>query len=286
MRAAPPESLNEGAAPHGQGEVINQNYGLRPIARRTLERAFNALALGTAATLRGAPARVAPEFLAAAQRLADASRAAYRGLVYDTPGFFDYFCVATPIDAIERMQIGSRPAWRDERHDFEALRAVPWVFAWTQSRCMLPGWYGAGTGLEALIAESGLAFVQDACASWFFLRNLVDDVETMLARADLEIAKAYDALAPAPQAHFSTIKAEFARARAAVLAIKGCGELLDGDPTLQRGIQLRNPYVDPMNLMQVDLLARWRATRRQDRDLFEALLASISGIAQGLQSTG
>ena len=286
VRAAPPESLNGVLRLTEQGEVINQNYGLRPIALRTLERAFNALALGTAATLRGTPAQVAPALLDAAQHLADTSRAAYHALVRDSAGFFEYFLAATPIDAIERMQIGSRPAWRDEGHGFDALRAVPWVFAWTQSRCMLPGWYGAGTGLAAVIEESGLAFVRDACDSWYFLRNLVDDVETMLARADMEIARNYDSLAPGPQPWFSAITTEYARARDAVLAIKGYGELLDGDPTLQRSIRLRNPYVDPMNLMQVDLLARWRATRRQDRDLFDALLASIGGIAQGLQSTG
>jgi len=286
VRAAPPESLNGVLRLTEQGEVINQNYGLRPIALRTLERAFNALARGTAATLRGAPARVAPGHMAAAQRLADTSRAAYRSLVHDDPGFFAYFCAATPIDAIERMQIGSRPAWRDDVQALEALRPVPWVFAWTQSRCMLPGWFGAGAGLAALIDEAGASLVRDACAQWFFFSNLIDDVETMLARTDLGIARHYDALAGGAPAYFARIEAEYCRARDAVLTIKGCGELLDGDPTLQRSIRLRNPYVDPMNLMQVDLLARWRASKRQDRDLYEALLASISGIAQGLQSTG
>ena len=286
VRAAPPESLNGVLRLTEQGEVINQNYGLRPIALRTLERAFNALALGTAATLRGTPARVAAGHMAAAQRLADTSRAAYRSLVHDDPGFFAYFRAATPIDVIERMQIGSRPAWRDDVNTLEALRPVPWVFAWTQSRCMLPGWFGAGTGLAALIDESGVGFVREACTEWFFFHNLIDDVETMLARTDLGIAGHYDALAGSAQPYFARIAAEYSRARDAVLAIKGCGELLDGDPTLQRSIRLRNPYVDPMNLMQVDLLARWRATKRQDRDLYEALLASISGIAQGLQSTG
>ncbi|HQZ81269.1 MAG TPA: phosphoenolpyruvate carboxylase [Steroidobacteraceae bacterium] len=286
VRAAPPESLNGVLRLTEQGEVINQNYGLRPIALRTLERAFNALALGTAATLRGTPAQVAAGHMAAAQRLADTSRAAYRALVHDDPGFFAYFRAATPIDVIERMQIGSRPAWRDDVNTLEALRPVPWVFAWTQSRCMLPGWFGAGTGLAALIDESGAGFVREACTEWFFFHNLIDDVETMLARTDLGIAGHYDALAGSAQPYFARIAAEYSRARDAVLAIKGCGELLDGDPTLQRSIRLRNPYVDPMNLMQVDLLARWRATKRQDRDLYEALLASISGIAQGLQSTG
>jgi phosphoenolpyruvate carboxylase len=152
---------------------------------------------------------------------------------------------------------------------------------------MIPGWYGAGTGLRAALEKHGLPRVREAYASWFFLRNLLDDVETMLARADLDIAEQYQALAPEPLRHFfQDIRAEYAAAREHILTIKDSRELLDTDPTSQRSIQLRNPYVDPMNLMQVDLLQRWRATDRRDRDLFEALLASIAGIAQGLQSTG
>jgi phosphoenolpyruvate carboxylase len=152
---------------------------------------------------------------------------------------------------------------------------------------MLPGWYGAGTGLAAVVTRFGLERVRAAVAAWFFLRNLVDDVETMLARADLEIAHCYDALAPEPlRVHAARLRAEYQLACEQVLAIKQSRALLDSDPTLQRSIQLRNPYVDPMNLMQVDLLQRWRAGGRQDRDLFEALLASVGGIAQGLQSTG
>jgi phosphoenolpyruvate carboxylase len=164
---------------------------------------------------------------------------------------------------------------------------VPWVFAWIQSRHLLPGWFGAGAGLGAAIATHGLPAVQSAYTQWQFLRSLIDDVEAMLARADLEIAHAYEELVDEPlRRHFDAIRAEYESARQHILAIKGYEALLDGEAQLQRSIQLRNPYVDPMNLMQVDLLRRWRATGREDRDLFEALLASISGIAQGLQSTG
>jgi phosphoenolpyruvate carboxylase len=185
------------------------------------------------------------------------------------------------------MQIGSRPVHRSDPGLLDSLRAVPWVFAWTQPRHMLPGWYGAGAGLFAAIRKFGAARVRATYSEWFFLRNLIDDVEAMLGRADLEIADTYNVLAPAAlHRFFEPIRDEYASAVHNVLAIKGCSALLDSDTTLQRGIQLRNPYVDPMNLMQVDLLQRWRATDRQDRDLFEALLASISGIAQGLQSTG
>jgi phosphoenolpyruvate carboxylase len=288
VRSAPPGCVNGVLRLTEQGEIVNQSYGQRPIAMRTLERGFNALALalGTAAQ-RGTPQALPAAHGACAATLAEASLAAYRRLVHGEASFADYFRQVTPIDVIERMQIGSRPAYRGPDSSLETLRPVPWVFAWIQSRHLLPGWYGAGTGLALAIERHGLQAVQAAYSGWFFLRNLLDDIEAMLARADLEIAQAYNALAGEPlQRFFADIRAEYARACAAVLQIKGCEALLDGDPTLQRSIQLRNPYVDPMNLMQIDLLKRWRATQREDRDLFEALLASISGIAQGLQSTG
>ena len=253
---------------------------------RTLERAFNALSLTTSAAKRDTLSPDSPGFLACAMTLADASREAYRGLAYD-PAFFEYFRAVTPIDVIERMQIGSRSIHREENRGIDGLLPVPWVFAWTQTRHMIPGWYGAGTGLRVALEKYGLPRMREAYTNWFFLRNLLDDVETMLARADIDIAEQYQALAPEPLRHyFINIRTEYEAAREHILAIKDSRNLLDTDPTLQRSIQLRNPYVDPMNLMQVDLLQRWRSTERRDRDLFEALLASIAGIAQGLQSTG
>ncbi len=286
VRAAPVEALNGVLRFTEQGEAIQQSYGLRAIAMRTLERAFNALSTCTSSARRGRTSSDRPEHLECATILAVASREAYRKLVRQ-PDFYDYFRAVTPIDVIERMQIGSRPVHRAEHDTLDTLRAIPWVFAWTQSRHMLPGWFGAGFGLAAALEQCGEARMRAIYENWFFMRNLIDDVEAMLARADLEIADAYNVLAPEPlRRFFADIRKEYAAAREHVLAIKGCAALLDSDPTLQRSIQLRNPYVDPMNLMQVDLLQRWRATDREDRDLFEALLASISGIAQGLQSTG
>jgi len=266
-----------------QGESVQQGYGLRPLAMRTLERAFNAVSLSTAA----ARSADKPADLECAATIAAASREAYRKLIYAEPEFYEYFRLVTPVDVIERMQIGSRPISRDGPESPQSIRAVPWVFAWTQARYMLPGWYGAGAGLRAALERHGVAQLRETYDGWFFLHNLVDDVEATLARADLDIAAAYDALAPQPLRRFFTqVRRENELAREAVLEIKNNAGLLDTDSTLQRGIQLRNPYIDPMNLMQVDLLRRWRATQRQDRDLFEALLASVSGIAQGLQSTG
>jgi phosphoenolpyruvate carboxylase len=289
IRAAPAEAVNGMLRLTEQGEVVNQNYGLLPIAMRTLERAFHSLSVCTEAARRGTLPIDSAAHLRCAEALAVSSRAAYRRLVYGEPAFYEYFRLVTPIDVIERMQIGSRPAHRHRpgSEGLESLRTVPWVFAWTQSRHMLPGWYGAGTGLAEAIEHCGLEALQDAYANWFFFHNLIDDTETMLARADLDIAREYNMLAPTPlHRFFAEIRREYSAAVENVLRIKGTANLLDGDATLQRAIQLRNPYVDPMNLMQVDLLRRWRATEREDRDLFEALLASISGIAQGLQSTG
>jgi phosphoenolpyruvate carboxylase len=284
IRSAPPGVVNGRLVLTEEGESVNQGYALRPVAMRTLERAFHALALATA-TARTAQAESADD-LAVMAAIAQASRAAYVELVRQ-PAFYEYFRQVTPIDVIERMQIGNRPASRGGREGFEYLRAIPWVFAWTQSRHMLPGWFAVGTGLQAVLRSHGVERLRKLRRDWFFFAAVLDDVEAMLARTDLEIGGYYDALAEEGLRHFAaTIRAEFELARRLILEIKGIGVLLDGDPTLQRSIMLRNPYVDPMHLMQVDLLKRWRASGRRDAELFDALLASISGISQGLQSTG
>ena len=294
VRSAPAGTLNGTLRVREQGETVKQSYGLRPIAMRTLERAFNALALTTVASREtaGAPQSGCAAHQECAATLAEASRETYQRLVHGDGEFYEYFRAVTPIDVIERMQVGSRPVQREDGRNLQGvpggtqgLLPVPWVFAWTQTRHMLPGWFGAGSGLSATIARHGIERLRQAYSDWFFLRNLIDDVETMLARTDLDIAAAYDVLVPEPLRRFSAlIRADYNRARECVLSLKGSTDLLDGEPTLQRSIRLRNPYIDPMNLMQVDLLQRWRAGGRSDRDLFEALLASAGGIAQGLQS--
>jgi phosphoenolpyruvate carboxylase len=287
VRAAPAGAVDGVLRIREQGATVRQGYGLRPIAMRTLERAFNALSLTTAALQRGELQADSSEQLEIAALLAQESRAAYRRLVYEDPQFYAFFHAVTPIDVIERMQIGARSAHRTEAAGIEGLMPVPWVFAWMQTRCALPGWYGVGKGLAAVVARHGLARVREVSAGWFFLRNLIDDIETMLALADLDIARHYVALAPEPLRHFADdVQAEYRQSCEQVLAIRGSRELLDSDPMLQRSVRLRNPYVDPMNLMQVDLLQRWRAGGRQDRDLFEALLASVGGIAHAMQNTG
>jgi len=284
------ESLPSGAM-HGvlrlteQGEVVNQSYGLRPIAMRTLERTFASVALATANAMETEP--IAAELIAAMRTMAAHSLKVYRDLVFGGPEFFEYFRAATPLDVIERMHIGSRPAARADGCGVAALRAIPWVFAWTQSRHMLPGWFGFGSGVQAALQLHGEEVLTRMTAHWPFFSHLLDDVEAMLGRTDLEIAGYYDALAPDRlRVHAEPIAKEYALTSSLVLRLRGSARLLDSDPTLQRSIKLRNPYIDPMHLMQVDLLQRWRATQRQDQALFVALRATINGIAQGLQATG
>jgi phosphoenolpyruvate carboxylase len=268
-----------------QGEVVNQSYGLRPIAMRTLERTFAAVALATAHA--DTQPRPTPEARAAMSTIAASSLDAYHRLVYADARFFDYFRAATPLDVIERMHIGSRSAVRAGGAGVDALRPIPWVFAWTQSRHMLPGWFGFGSGLQAALDVHGEAVIGQMVTRWPFFGHLLDDVEAMLARTDLEIATHYDLLAGDSLRGLAVpIQSEYELTVAHVLRLRGSSRLLDSDPTLQRAIKLRNPYVDPMHLMQVDLLKRWRASERQDHALFGALRATISGIAQGLQATG
>jgi len=284
VEAAPRGAIRGALRLTEQGEVVNQSYGLRPIAMRTLERTFAAVALATA-HVDQAPAP--PAHLAAMQTIAARSLEAYRRLAYDNPLFFDFFRAVTPLDVIERMHIGSRPAMRAGKTGLNGLRAIPWVFAWTQSRHMLPGWFGFGSGLKAAALDHGEAVLGRMLVEWPFFRHLLDDVEAMLARTDLEIAAHYDALASDELRPLrGPIHEEFALTSSQVLRLRGTAHLVDSDPTLQRSVKLRNPYIDPMHLMQVDLLKRWRATGRRDAALFAALRATISGIAQGLQATG
>jgi phosphoenolpyruvate carboxylase len=272
-----------------QGEAINARYGLRGIAMRTLEQAVGAVALATA--LPRPPEPRLSTWTSIMDEIARDSRAAYRALVYDDPEFEAYFRAATPIDVIELMEIGSRPASRGEAaadgSAITQLRAIPWVFAWTQSRHLLSGWYGVGSALERAEQRHGHAALAAMARDWPFLRALADDVELVLATADLNIAQRYAELAGKTGTRiFGLIRAEYERTVAHVLRLKDSEALLDEDPAVQRSVLLRNPYVDPMSLLQVDLLARWRASGRQDDELFRGLLATVRGIAKGLQGTG
>jgi len=282
---APPGTVNGRLRVTEQGEIINEKYGLRGIALRTLEQTAGSVALATAMPQhRG---NDMPEWHAMMDVIARESRRAYRDLIYANPRFYEYFRQATPIDLIERMRIGSRPSARRTGEGVEDLRAIPWVFAWTQSRYVLPGWYGFGTGLKAASKEFDAAAFADMFREWYFMRALTSDAEMVLAKADLSIARLYSELAGnLHDEFFPIIEKEYELTRDLILEFSGHEALLDGDTTLQRSIMLRNPYIDPMSFMQVDLLERWRASNYEDEQLFSVLLASVNGIAQGLQNTG
>jgi phosphoenolpyruvate carboxylase len=282
---APPGTVNGRLRVTEQGEIINEKYGLRGIALRTLEQITGSVALATALpTHRG---NDMPEWHEMMDVIATESRKAYRGLIYETPQFYEYFRKATPIDVIERMRIGSRPSARRSQSGIEDLRAIPWVFSWTQARFVLPGWFGIGTGLAKAAEQFGDDAFRTMFAEWYFLRSLTADAEMVLAKSDLGIAKLYSKLAgELHDEFFPIIRKEYELTRDLILEYSDHEALLDGDITLQRAIMLRNPYVDPMSLMQVDLLSRWRASGREDESLFTALLASVNGIAQALQNTG
>jgi phosphoenolpyruvate carboxylase len=267
-----------------QGEGISNSYGLRRIALRSFEKAVYAVAMDRVEAPRP-PARER-ELQSLMGTIAQSSRARYRALVHDNPDFLRFFREVTPIDVIERMHIGGRVASR-EAEGVGAVRPVPWVYAWMQSRHVLPGWFGVGSGLEAATREHGAAAVERALAEWAFLANLLADVELDLVRADLEIAAHYEGLAAGDSSGFGAeIRREHALACRWVTSVQGEASLLDSRPQLQRAAALRAPYSDPMHLMQVDLLRRWRAGGRRDPELFDALLASVSGIALALQATG
>ena len=282
---APPGTVNGRLRVTEQGEIINEKYGLRGIALRTLEQVAGSVALATA--LPKHRGNDMPQWHQMMDVIAEESRRAYRKLVYNTDGFYDYFRQATPVDLIERMRIGSRPSSRRSQSGIDDLRAIPWVFSWTQARSMLPGWYGIGSGLAKAAQQFDDDVFREMFKEWYFMRALTADAEMVLAKADLGIAKLYSELAGDLHAQFfPIIEAEYELTQELILEYSGHESLLEGDSTLQRAIMLRNPYVDPMSLMQIDLLARWRDSGRADDELFAALLASVNGIAQGLQNTG
>ncbi len=281
--AAPRATMNGRLRVTEQGEVIHRKYGIDALALRTLAQT-------TAAVL--APMMLPPpeeprelrwgEMLAP---MADASLAHYRALVSDGDAFVAYFRDATPIDVIERMSLGSRPARRGGAQ-IRDLRAIPWVFAWTQSRCVLTGWYGLGTALEHGVQTFGIEAMREMTRDWRFLASLLADVEMVIAKTDMAIAEVFSKLAgPLHERFFPLLQAEHRRTRD-MLALLTERDLLANDPRLALSLRLRNPYVDPISLLQADLLARWRAADRPDDDLLRALITCVQGVSQALQNTG
>jgi phosphoenolpyruvate carboxylase len=277
-----------------QGEVIASKYAQPEIGRRNLETLV-------AATLEATllqPTHDAPtSFHEAAQAISEASMAAYRALVYETPGFTDYFYSATPIREIAELNIGSRPASRKASRDIEDLRAIPWSFSWGQCRVALPGWYGFGLGIEAFLGQGReraprLALLRRMARQWPFFATLISNLDMVIAKSDMAIAARYAALAEDKKTGkriFARIEAEWARTSAALTLITGQTERLAGNPALARSIEHRFPYLDPLNHLQVELMRRYRASRKNDADLQRVrtgIHISINGLAAGLRNTG
>ena len=267
-----------------QGEVIHRKYGIRALALRSLEQMVGAT---LRASLRPHPGdRREAGWQEIMHAMATDSRDAYRAFV-GAENFVAYFRAATPIDVIERMALGSRPARRRDMRGVQDLRAIPWVFAWTQCRCILTGWYGLGSAIERGVERFGEAALAEMAREWPFFRALLDDVEMVLAKTDMAIAERFSLLSGELHApFFQSVQREFKASIAGILRLKGSNHLLADDPRLALSIRLRNPYVDPMSLIQVDLLQRWREGDRADDALLRALVATVNGVARGLQNTG
>ncbi len=276
-----------------QGEVIDENYGHPAIVRRYLEQVVHATLMASLPE-RVSPPGPEPRWLAAMDEMAEASYRAYREMIYETPELITYWHQATPISAISRLPIGSRPARRSSDSDLTGLRAIPWVFSWLQSRHALPGWYGLGQGLEVCGKDdSRLALLQEMYAEWPFFSKVIDNAQISMGKADMGIARLYSSLVEEEDLRervFGEIETAFRRTGRWILRVTGQKEVLENEPVLQRSIRLRNPYVDPLNFTQVSLLRRWRALPDPDgaeaRRLLQAIFLTINGIAAGLKNTG
>lgn len=269
-----------------QGEAIHRKFGIRALALRSLEQATGAVLVSSIRPR--APEPREAQWREVMDAVAQASSQAYRGFV-GAPHFMDYFRSATPIDVIERMTLGSRPSRRlGQDAALSNLRAIPWVFAWSQARAVIPGWYGVGTGLQAAVDRFGEEALREMGRDWPFFKTFLDDVSMVLAKGDMGIAGMFSRLA-GEELHgefFPRVQAEHALTRRWVLALNGNEFLLQHDQRLALSIRLRNPYVDPISVLQADLLERWRASGREDDALLRALVASVNGVSQGVQNTG
>ena len=284
IRSQPPGSIDGTLRVTEQGEMIQAKFGLPGIALRTLEVYTTATLEATLAT----PPAVEPAWRTTMDRLSSNARDAFRRTVYDDPRFIEYFRTATPEAELDAMHIGSRPARRQQKDALQSLRAIPWQFAWMQTRLLLPSWLG----IEEAIGPADRDICLEMYRSWPFFRSTIELMEMALAKADAGIAAHYDRhLVPDDQQDLGAMLRErLHRAIEAVLAVTGHQQLLENNPVLRRSIDVRNPYVDPINLLQVELLRRLRGVRDAHAEdavwLRRALLVTINGVAAGMRNTG
>ncbi|RAY12156.1 phosphoenolpyruvate carboxylase [Actinomadura craniellae] len=268
-----------------QGEVIFARYGHPRIARRHVEQVTNAVLLASTPAVEERARAAAARFRPLADKISDAARAAFTALI-ETEGFAGWFARVSPLEEISELRIGSRPSRRTAARGLGDLRAIPWVFAWTQTRVNLPGWYGLGSGLAAVSDDAGE--LREAYRSWPLFAALLDNAEMSLAKSDRAIAERYLALGGRADLT-ETVLAEYDRTRSLVLAVTGHERLLENRRVLSRAVELRNPYVDALSHLQLRALTALRAGDATDEErarLEELLLLSVNGVAAGLQNTG
>ncbi len=292
--AQPPHTLGGGMKITEQGEVLSSRYSLQGIAYRSLEQATSAL-LTAAVQARNQQSmpeeRRYEQFM---KLMSEAAQKKYQDLVFRDPDFLMFFRESTPLPEIGELNIGSRPSKRKNSDRFEDLRAIPWVFAWTQSRYLFPAWYGAGTGLHtfARSRQDGMKTLQEMYENWSFFKGLIDNLQMALAKADLLISKEYAGMIRDETVRnriFTEIENEYKLTSDIILQITGQTEILDNVPIIQESIRLRNPYVDPLSYFQVKLLTELRSIRDRNEDnpqLLREVLLTINGIAAGLRNTG
>lgn len=291
--AQPPESIDGRLRITEQGEMISEQYANPIIARRHLEQVVHAVLMSSAPSHREA-ALVSPPWRTALDALSRHGHQAYRSLVYDTPEFLVYWQQATPIQEIGQLHLGSRPAKRSAGEEFSEVRAIPWVFSWMQSRTTLPGWYGLGSALEGFGTDAdGALRLVEMYRQWPFFKTLIDNAQLSLGKADMDIAALYSGLVEdrtLGDRIFAQIRQEYDRSRQWILRITGQREILDNEPNLQRAIRRRNPYIDPLHLVQLELLKRLRslddASGDEGERLRRSIFHTIVGIASGMKNTG
>jgi phosphoenolpyruvate carboxylase len=290
IMAQPPETLQGKIRITEQGEVISFKYSMRGLARRNLDTVLAAVLEASADEV---PREPKSRWVEAMEELSQTASKTYRALVYKDEDFLAFFSESSPIGELSLLNMGSRPARRVQSPMVDSLRAIPWVFAWTQNRFLLPSWYGAGTALGGYAFETEkLEVLREMYQGWPFFRTLVDFMQMTLAKSDLRIAENYTSLVSDSAIRdrlWSRISEEHAACVNALLLVTGNENLLDDSPVLQRSIRLRNPYVDPLSYVQVTLLRRLRALPEDSPDregVLNTLLLSISGVSSGMLNTG
>lgn len=291
--AQPPDSIGGRLRFTEQGEMISERFGNPLIAERYLEQVVNAVLLSGSPKHRKA-AHIKHTWREATDELAKHGYNAYRSLVYDTPEFLDYWQQATPIQEIGQLHLGSRPSKRSATEEFSDVRAIPWVFSWMQSRVTLPGWYGIGTACQNFATDASRALLLvEMYRQWPFFNTLINNAQMSTAKADMEIAALYSELVEDRSLAvkiFGAIRNEFTLSNSWILRITGQREVLDNEPVLKKAIQRRNPYIDPLNIIQIDQLRRLRSLEnphsKEAENIRRNIFHTIVGVAAGLKNTG